>query len=95
MTDGIVQVPPIPGTSGANQKIDTRELTRSDGTVVERQGVALASPGDPSKFVDVTTAGELVVAVKLDEVLGQLKRVAMLLEIMTGVTVSLSDVSRS
>ena len=84
MTDGVVQVPPIPGTTGANQLVDTRQITRGDGTVVQRNSVAMGSATDPTTFAGVTTSGELLVAVKLDEVVGQLKRIALLLEIMTG-----------
>jgi hypothetical protein len=93
MADGVAQVPPIPGSSqGApNQKIDTSELTRSDGTVVERQRIVLGDPVTPNSFAGVTTAGELMVAIKLDETIGQLKRIALLLEIMTGQSVSLND----
>ncbi len=86
MTDGKVTVPP--DSSGKN--IDTSELTRADGTVVERQRVVIGDPTDPTKFVDLSGAG-LAVAVNFDEVVGQLKRIALLLEIMTGQSISVDD----
>lgn len=85
--DGKVTVPP--DSSGKN--IDTTELTRADGTVVERQRVVLGDPALSELVANVTSGGELSVAVKLDEVVGQLKRIALLLEIMTGHEISLDD----
>ncbi len=85
-TDSYVQVPP----DSTGSKIDTSELTRSDGTVVERQRIVISSPTDPDSFVGVSSGG-LELAIKLDEVTGQLKRIARLLELFTGVEVSLSD----
>jgi hypothetical protein len=54
MTDAVVQVPPIPGTTGQpNQQIDTSAITRSDGTVVERQRIIIAGDADAAGLVRV------------------------------------------
>lgn len=41
--DGYVQV----ATDGTGKKVDNAELTRDDGTVVERQRIVLASDDNP------------------------------------------------
>lgn len=45
MADGYVQV----AADGAGKKVDNAELTRTDGTVVERQRVAIGDDSDPTK----------------------------------------------
>jgi len=50
VTDGFVQVAP----DGAGKKIDNAELTRDDGTVVERQRIVLADDENPRAQVGVT-----------------------------------------
>ena len=95
MVDAVVQVPPIPGTSGQpNQQIDTSQLTRSDGTVLERQRVSLGDPVNVASLAAVNTAAELLVHFNPRGLLTQLKRIAMLLEIIAGEEVSANDVSR-
>ena len=55
--DGYVQVAP----DSTGKKIDNTELTRADGTIVERQRVVLADPDSASSFAGVTHAGEIKV----------------------------------
>lgn len=45
MADGYVQV----AADGTGKKVDNAELTRADGTVVERQRVAIGDDSDPTK----------------------------------------------
>jgi hypothetical protein len=91
MADGKVVVPP----DSSGKAIDTSELTRSDGTVVERQRVVIGDPTNPAELVNVTAIGELSVteAPLLEEIRDQLKRVARLLEMLAGEEVSVDDVS--
>lgn len=89
MADGYVQV----ATDGSGKKVDTAELIRVDGTTVERQRVALGSDDDPTAVAKFTAAG-LEVATDLGPVVVQLKRIALLLEILTGQEVRESDVSK-
>jgi hypothetical protein len=97
MTDAVVQVPPIPGTTGQpNQQIDTSAITRSDGTVVERQRVVIADPVNAGYLSGVTVFGEQLVAANFkdrDETVVQLKRIARLLEILTDTEISAEDVA--
>jgi hypothetical protein len=51
--DAYVQV----AADGAGKKVDTSELTRADGTVVERQRVNIADPADPNMLAPVTPEG--------------------------------------
>lgn len=53
MPDAYVQV----ATDGAGKKVDTSELTRADGTVVERQRVVIASPSDPNRLAEIDSEG--------------------------------------
>ncbi len=89
--DGVIQIPP----ASTGLKVDTSELTRADGTVIERQRIVLGDPAQPTSLAVVTTGGELAVFLRseqLNDVVGQLKRVAMLLEILTRQRVTLADV---
>lgn len=93
MADAIVQVPPIP-TGGTNQVMDVSAVTREDGagTVVNRGRVVVSDPVNPSSFANVSPIGELAVAMRLDSIEAQLKRIARLLEIQNDVEVSIDDV---
>ena len=90
MADGKVVVPP----DSSGKAIDTSELTRSDGTVLERQRVSLGDPVNVLSMAGVNTAAELLVHFKPDRIVIQLKRIAMLLEIIAGQEISETDVSR-
>lgn len=90
MADGKVIIPP----DSTGKGIDTSELTRSDGTVLERQRVSLGDPSNVSSLAGVNTAAELLVHFKPSAIVIQLKRIAMLLEIIAGQEVSANDVSR-
>lgn len=57
--DGFVQVAP----DSTGKKIDNTEVTRNDGTIVERQRVVLADPDRLDAFVRITHAGEAPVRV--------------------------------
>ncbi len=92
MTDNYVQIPP----NSSGLKIDTSELTVNSQTV-ERQRIVLADPTASGNFVGVSVGGALQVS--SDDVstiqyliLGELRRIVMLLQILTGKTVSLSEV---
>ncbi len=94
MADGKVVVPP----DSSGKAIDTSELTRSDGlgTVVERQRIVIGDPTDVNQFAGVTTSGALLVQVSdqhlLGHILGELKRIAMLLEVIADTHVGLNDI---
>lgn len=67
MADAYVQV----AADGSGKKVDTSELTRADGTVVERQRVVVSSPSDPNRVAEVDAEGlgvrgigELIAATK-------------------------------
>lgn len=49
VTDQVVQVAP----DSTGKKIDNSELTRDDGTVVERQRVNISDPEDPNAHTAV------------------------------------------
>lgn len=92
MTDNYVQIPP----NSSGLKIDTSEVTVS-GNTVERQRIVIADPVNAGEFVGVTAAGELAVQVADQNeyfrlILGQLKRIAVLLETIADTRVSLNDV---
>ncbi len=90
MVDGVVQVPP----DSTGKKVDTSELTRSDGTtVVERQRVSLADPMNVSSLSRVDTEGnQSVLENYAQQSIMELRRIARILEIMAGVDVSISDI---
>lgn len=88
-----VQVPP----NSSGLKIRTVEVTDSAGNLVECQAIIIADPNVAANLAGVSSLGELNVTddtqnVNMSEILGQLKRIALLLEIQTGQTVSLADV---
>jgi hypothetical protein len=56
MADGIIQVP----ADDVGKKVDTSELARPDGTVVERQRISIGDSGDQRKIAAVE-GGELSV----------------------------------
>jgi hypothetical protein len=93
MADGKVVVPP----DSSGKAIDTSELTRSDGTVVERQRIVIGDPLTVGNFLAVGSDGSLTVGSGdqleyLVRIEAQLKRVARLLEILAGQHVSLDQV---
>ncbi len=90
MVDGVVQVPP----DSTGKKVDTSELTRSDGTtIVERQRVSLADPMNVSSLSRVDTEGnQSVLENYAQQSIMELRRIARILEIMAGVDVSISDI---
>jgi|ERR1700731_2585974 len=97
MTDAVVQVPPIPGTTGQpNQLVDVSQLTVS-GQVVERQRVVIGDPITPGNFLAVASDGSLTVGggdqlEYLVRIEAQLKRVARLLEILADQHIDLDQV---
>jgi hypothetical protein len=93
MADGKVVVPP----DSSGKAIDTSELTRSDGTVVERQRVVIGDPITAGNFLAVGSDGSLTVGggdqiEYLVRIEVQLKRVARLLEILAGQHIPLDQV---
>lgn len=88
MADGYVQV----ATDGPGKKIDSSELTRADGTVVERQRVSLAGDDDPQHAAAINSRGEVSTQADFTPVVIQLKRIAMLLEILVGQSVHERDI---
>ena len=97
MSDDFVQVSP----DSSGKKVDTTVLVRSaldasGNTVsVERQRVSIGSDTDPISVVDVNAAGEMSVRMDLDPIVIQLKRIALLLEILTDTHVSDKDVTNA
>ena len=57
MADGVVQVQP----DSTGKKVDSSELARADGTLVERQRIVFADPDKLDAFARVTHAGEVQV----------------------------------
>lgn len=88
MSDGYIQVPP----DSTGKRTETTELTRSDGVVVERQRIAIGDGKGEPFFLQVNSQGQLVATIDQSEVLTELKRIAFLLEQLTGVRVSAKDV---
>ncbi len=89
MSDAYVQV----AADDVGKKIDTSELTRADGTIVERQRIVLAD-GVLGGLAKIDGDGKLFVRLdEISDVVVQLKRIAMLLQLMTGQEVRESDVS--
>lgn len=89
MVDGVVQVPP----DSTGKKIDTSELTRNDGTLVERQRVTLGDAMNESSLGSVGVDGRQSVLENFAHLhLLELRRIARILEIMAGVNVSISDI---
>jgi hypothetical protein len=58
MNDGYIQVP----ADDVGKKVDTAELTRPDGTLVERQRVSIGDDGDPRKKASVDYEGNVSVS---------------------------------
>jgi hypothetical protein len=85
MADGKVVVPP----DSSGKSIDTSELTRSDGTVVERQRVVIGDATNVTSLGSVSPEGALTVSMQLDNIESQLARIARLLEILVDVEVPL------
>lgn len=90
MSDGYIQV----ATDGDGKKVDTTDLTREDGTEVHRTRIVLGSNNDTQAFAEIVPSGFLRVMVKnQDEIVRQLKRIALILELMSGHSVSVNHVS--
>jgi hypothetical protein len=87
MADGKVVVPP----DSSGKAIDTSELTRSDGTVVERQRIVIGDATNAASLGSVSPTGEIAVVMRLDSIEAQLKRIARLLEIQGDIQVSVDD----
>jgi hypothetical protein len=93
------QYVPVPNNA-TGLKIDLSELT-VNGVTVERPRNVIADPVQPGNLAAVAAMrahGELQVrsedqVVLLSEIRGELKRVAMLLELLVGKSVSLTDVN--
>ena len=79
MTDGVVQVP----VDSTGKKIDTSELTRADGQVVERQRIVLSSDALAGALALVRD-GALHVEVRgINEALELLRDIKLGLELLT------------
>ncbi len=88
MSDAYVQV----AADDVGKKIDTSELTRADGTIVERQRIVLAD-GVLGGLAKIDGDGKLFIRLdEIQDVVIQLKRIVMLLQILTGEEVEESDV---
>lgn len=92
MADGIVQL----AADGPGKRIDTSELTRADGTVVERQRMVIGGTSDPNVTADLDAAGNL--PVDTSQLLIEAKRQTALLTAIvlqlgsvTGVTPNIDD----
>src|SRR5436190_19249253 len=73
--------------------IDVTKFTRQDTTTPNRSRVAIGDADTFDSLAEVTPGGFLRVIVKQnDEIIGHLKRLALLLEMFTGQTVKLADV---
>ena len=68
MADGYVQTAP----DSTGKKIDNSELTRADGTVVERQRVVIADDTNPASQARVNEGYVLVRADEITELLNAL-----------------------
>lgn len=80
MSDGTIQIAP----DSTGKKIATSEITRNNGDVVEIQHVVISDPRIPISQVSVTPNGELIVNAEIfSKILIELKRIAMLLEILS------------
>lgn len=87
MADGKVVVPP----DSSGKAIDTSELTRSDGTVVERQRVVIGDAVNMTSFGRILPTGEIAVITRLEIIEAQLARIARLLEILVDTEVPLGS----
>ena len=84
MADGYVQVQ----VDGSGKKIDNAELTRDDGTVVERQRVVIGDDDSPRAHVAVGSEdgrGALVVGDPLLGVLQSIDHSLKMLVVMIGI----------
>jgi hypothetical protein len=91
LTDNYIQVPP----NSSGLKVDTSELT-VNGQTVERQRIVIADPTQAGNLVGVSSDGNLAVHVADQNeyfalILGQLKRIAALLEILADTHIPLND----
>jgi hypothetical protein len=92
MTDNYVQVPP----NSTGLKIDTSELAYG-GNTVERQRIVLADPANALGIAKVSAAGFAavdLVPVQL-MILTELRRIAMLLEHISGQSISAEDLQEN
>lgn len=74
--------------------VDVSAFTLQDTTTADRQRMIIGDPTTFGSLAEVKHNGALSVIVKQnDEIIGQLQRIALLLEMFTGHTVTLADVS--
>lgn len=91
MTDSFLILPD--DTPNTGKKLDETSLTVGTNAVL-RQRINLADPGAAGNLANVTASGALmVVAEQNEEILVQLKRIAMLLQIVADEEVSADEVA--
>lgn len=87
-TDSFIQAPP----DSVGKSVDTSQVVTTAGTV-QRQRQSIGDPILSGNLANVTIEGNLMVIAKQnEEILGQLKRIARLLELQVGEEVSLDEV---
>lgn len=76
MADAFVQIAP----DGTGKKVDTSEITRADGTIVERQRMVIGDGVDPDGTVRLDASGNL--PIDLGPLLNELRITNRLLAVM-------------
>lgn len=96
MADGFVQL----ATDGPGKRIDASELTRADGTLVERQRAVIGDANDPLALLKINPGGTL--ALDLTELLIEARKHTALLSIIalhlasaTGLSLTTEDLLES
>lgn len=78
---------------GNTKPVDISKFTLQDATTADRQRMIVGDPDTFDSLAEVRPNGALSVVVKQnEEIIGHLKRIALLLEMSTGHTVKLADV---